>query len=75
MNILNKLKHENIVTLIGLKKLNNENYMILEYMNGGDLLHYLRINEEILKEANLFHFSIQIACGMKYLEEKNIIHK
>ena len=72
---MNKLKHENIVTLIGLKKLNNETFMIMEYMNSGDLLNYLRINEKLLEEENLFNFSLQICCGMQYLEEKNIIHK
>ncbi len=72
---MNKLKHENIVTLIGLKKLNDETFMIIEYMNSGDLLNYLRINEKLLEEKNLFNFSLQICCGMQYLEEKNIIHK
>ena len=49
--------------------------MIMEYMNSGDLLNYLRINETLLKEEDLFNFSLQICCGMQYLEEKNIIHK
>ena len=75
MKILNKLKHENIVTLIGIKKINNETFMIMEFMNGGDLLNYLRRNDKNLKEQDLFNFSIQIANGMKYLEENNVIHK
>jgi len=74
IKILNKLKHKNIVTLIGIKKINNETFMIMEFMNGGDLLNYLRRNDKNLKENDLFNFSIQIANGMKYLEENNIIH-
>jgi len=61
--------------LIGIKKLNDETFMIMEYMNSGDLLNYLRINDKYLEEKNLFNFSLQICCGMQYLEEKNIIHK
>lgn len=46
----------------------------MEYMNGGNLLTYIRVNEKILKEIDLFDMAAQIACGMNYLEEKKIIH-
>lgn len=47
----------------------------MEYMNSGDLLTYIRKNYSILNEVNLFDIAKQIANGMSYLEENNVIHK
>lgn len=75
MKILKELHHPHIITFIGLRKEDNESYIIMEYMNGRDLLTYLRRNKSNLKEGDLFYFSYQIADGMRYLEKKQIIHK
>ena len=75
MSILSSLQHPNIVRLIGLKKYKGELYMIMEFMNGGDLLQYIRKYEASLKENDLLDMAQQIALGMEYLEEKKIIHK
>ncbi len=75
VKILSKLEHTNIVSFIGLKEVNNETYMIMEYMNSGDLLTYLRTNESTLKEPDLFGIAKQVCSGMEYLEENKIIHK
>jgi len=75
MSILSSLQHPNIVRLIGLKKYKEELYMIMELMNGGSLLQYIRKYETSLKENDLLDMAQQIALGMEYLEEKKIIHK
>lgn len=75
VKILKSLKHPNIVEFIGLKKLNGEKYIIMEYMNGGNLLAYVRSHDESLKENELMDMAQQIANGMSYLEEQKIIHK
>ena len=73
--ILSSLQHPNIVRLIGLKKDKGELYMVMEFMNGGNLLQYIRKYEASLKENDLLDMTQQIALGMEYLEEKKIIHK
>ena len=75
ISILSGLQHANIVRFIGLKKYKGELYMIMEFMNGGDLLQYIRKYEASLKENDLLDMTQQIALGMEYLEEKKIIHK
>ena len=75
MSILNSLQHPNIVRLIGLRKYKGELYMIMEFMNGGNLLEYIRKYEASLKENDLLDMAQQIALGMEYLEEKKVIHK
>jgi len=72
---LSSLQHPNIVRLIGLKKLNGETYMVMEFMNGGNLREYIRKYETIIQESDLFDMAQQVALGMEYLEEKKIIHK
>ena len=47
----------------------------MEYMNSRDLLSYIRANDKNFKETELFTMAKQISCGMKYLEENNILHK
>ena len=39
---MSRLKHENIVRLIGICVEDSRNLLILELMEGGDLLKYLR---------------------------------
>lgn len=73
--ILKKLKHQNVVTFIALQQIDGEVFMIMEFMNGGSLLSYIKQNEKSLTEEILMNMAEQICCGMQYLEENNIIHK
>lgn len=75
VNILNRLKHEHIVSFIGIKVIKGESYMIMEFMNSGNLLTYVREKGNELGEQNLIDFAEQISSGMEYLEQNNVIHK
>lgn len=76
IEILSKLRpHPQIVTLVGIKELYGEQYMLMEYMDGGDLLSYIRNNESSLQESDLFNVTTQIVDGMIYLEENKVIHR
>ena len=74
INILKSLKHKHIVTFIGVAKYQGENYIIMEFMNHGSLLNYIRVNHNITQQT-LKDMALQIADGMSYLEEKDIIHR
>lgn len=74
-SILSSLHHENIVRFIGIKKHEDSLYIVMEFMNSGSLLDYIRKNDANLKESKLFNMAHQIASGMAYLAEKKIIHK
>lgn len=73
ITILKTVKHPNIVEFIGLKEVNDQIFIIMEFMNGGSLLQYIRQHEN-LKESDLVNMMQQIANGMAYLEQKKIIH-
>ena len=57
----------------GIKEVNGQLYMIMEFMNNGSVLEYVRSTQ--LTESTLKDMALQIAFGMSYLEEKGIIHR
>lgn len=59
---------------IGLKELNGQIYIVMEFMNNGSLLDYIR-KQEYVKEHQIISMAVQIALGMSYLEERGIVHK
>jgi abelson tyrosine-protein kinase 1 len=76
-NLLKKLKHKNLVQLIGMCTRDDPFYIIMEFMEGGNLLDYLR-DPEKRKELDfpiLVYFAAQVASAMMYLEEMKLIHR
>lgn len=75
VDVLSALKHPNIVEFIGIKNLDNKIYIIMEYMNHGNLLSYIREEETLPSEDKLLDMTKQIVDGMTFLEEKGVIHR
>ena len=74
-NIMRKLSHINILKVFELiidDDFNNI-YIILEYIENGDLSRYL--NGSPLNEMYSNDFSIQIKNGLEYLLTNNILHR
>ena len=68
-----KLKHDNIVEFLGISLENKS--IILELMEGGQLLDYLRSNKNDLTLWDLINISHDIVKGCEYLEQKNFVHR
>ena len=74
--ILKKLSHPNIVQLYGVCTNEEPICIVLESMENGDLLDYLRgARGRELKFAELVKIATQVAGGMAYLEQQNCIHR
>ncbi|XP_042904175.1 proto-oncogene tyrosine-protein kinase ROS isoform X2 [Parasteatoda tepidariorum] len=79
--LMSNFKHEHILQLLGVCFDNNANFIILELMEGGDLLSYLRSNRPmIVQNSNLtlddlLIISIDVAKGCKYLEDLHFVHR
>lgn len=76
---LNKLKHENIVRIKGFENTKNNNYVIIEYCNGGNLFDYKQFYEKTTK-TTINEFFIQkiirqIADGLEFMHSKNVVHR
>lgn len=44
---MNNFKHKHILQMLGICTDNNPNFIIMELMEGGDLLSYLRSNRSL----------------------------
>uniref|UniRef100_A0AAY5KFP8 Tyrosine-protein kinase n=1 Tax=Esox lucius TaxID=8010 RepID=A0AAY5KFP8_ESOLU len=73
--ILKQYDHPNIVKLIGVCTQQQPIYIIMELVQGGDFLSFLRCEGHNLKSKMLVKMAENVASGMEYLENKKCIHR
>ncbi|KAL0880126.1 hypothetical protein ABMA27_002609 [Loxostege sticticalis] len=79
--LMSNFKHEHILRLLGVCLDNDPNYIIMELMEGGDLLSYLRkkraslYTPESLTLLDLFNMCVDVTKGCRYLEEMHFVHR
>ncbi|XP_054992516.1 proto-oncogene tyrosine-protein kinase ROS isoform X2 [Sorex araneus] len=80
-HLMSKFNHPNILKQLGVCLLNEPQYIILELMEGGDLLTYLRkarmttSHGPLLTLVDLIDLCIDISRGCVYLEQMHFIHR
>ena len=84
IKFMTRLKHENVVQLLGIC-LQGDVFIVMEYMENGDLNQYLHKCEiappgsppgkNQLTPSTLLYMALQIANGMKYLASFHFIHR
>ena len=55
--------------------LSNNYMMVLQYANQGNLREYLKNNFNSLQKNDKIQMALDIACGLKCLHSKEIIHR
>ncbi|XP_071826529.1 tyrosine-protein kinase Fer-like isoform X4 [Apostichopus japonicus] len=73
--ILKNYNHPNIVKLIGVATDRHPIYIVMELVQGGDLLKLLRDDSKTLSVPERIKMSEDAASGMAYLEGKSCIHR
>ncbi|CAH1728224.1 unnamed protein product [Chironomus riparius] len=73
--ILKQYDHPNIVKLIGICVQKQPIMIVMELVEGGSLLTYLRKNSATLDQQQMMGICRDTAAGMRYLESKNCIHR
>ena len=73
---LTKISHPNVIKLIGISTLRSPIALIMEYIDNGNLLSFLRVrsNKSSLKISQQLALAESIARGMVQLEHSNIVH-
>ncbi|NXC72157.1 ROS1 kinase, partial [Anhinga anhinga] len=80
-HLMSKFDHPHILKLLGVCLLNEPQYLILELMEGGDLLSYLRgarkqkLQSPLLTVTDLLDICLDICKGCVYLEKLHFIHR
>lgn len=64
--ILELVNHQNIVKLFYAFQDNDKLYLILEYLDGGELFHHLAM-EKFMSEKNASYYIAQMALAIRYL--------
>lgn len=73
--ILKQYDHPNVVKLIGICVQKQPIMIVMELVEGGSLLTFLRNNAVSLVIKQLLNMCRDAAAGMCYLENKNCIHR
>ncbi|KAM6409531.1 tyrosine-protein kinase Fes/Fps [Rhynochetos jubatus] len=73
--ILKQYNHPNIVRLIGVCTQKQPIYIVMELVQGGDFLSFLRSEGPQLRVKDLVRMTENAAAGMEYLESKRCIHR
>ncbi|XP_054270502.1 proto-oncogene tyrosine-protein kinase ROS isoform X2 [Macrosteles quadrilineatus] len=79
--LMSNFKHENILQLLGVCLDIDTFFIIMELMEGGDLLVYLRSHrplittESSLTLPDLLSMCVDVARGCRYLEEMHFVHR
>ncbi|XP_006030858.2 tyrosine-protein kinase Fes/Fps isoform X1 [Alligator sinensis] len=74
--ILKQYNHPNIVRLIGVCTQKQPIYIVMELVQGGDFLTFLRSDDSAqLRVKDLLKMTETAAAGMAYLESKHCIHR
>ena len=74
INSLKEINHLNIIELYEILEDEKNYYLILEYMNGGELFSYIIKNERLNEEITSY-FLYQIIKGIQSIHEKKICHR
>eukprot|EP00118_Oscarella_pearsei_P003506 m.14550 g.14550 ORF g.14550 m.14550 type:complete len:2329 (+) comp25813_c0_seq2:64-7050(+) len=77
---MGNFRHPNILQLFGVCIDSDPMYMIMELMEGGDLLTFLRgarqdIGPPLLTMSELLRIAQDICAGGKYLEQQRFVHR
>eukprot|EP00062_Callorhinchus_milii_P014320 gi/632963423/ref/XP_007897871.1/ PREDICTED: proto-oncogene tyrosine-protein kinase ROS [Callorhinchus milii] len=80
-HLMRQFDHPHILRLLGVCLLNEPQYIILELMEGGDLLTYLResrtvpLRRSLLDVTDLLDISLDVSKGCTYLEKMHFVHR
>lgn len=75
MQLISKLRHENVVRYYTVEKSNTAVFLVMELISGGTVFDFIQREFEKTNYWTISHRILQdIAIGMNYLHEQNIIH-
>jgi serine/threonine protein kinase len=72
--ILKKIRHSNIIRLLEVFDSTKHILLVMEYANGGDLLHFVR-NVGKLPEYDTKHIFRQILYGLAHCHCRSVMHR
>lgn len=75
INIMKELTHDNIMRLYEVHESQNSIYLILELLEGGELLDYISKHKGKMKVIEYKHIMRSILLALRYMSSKKIMHR
>mmetsp|Transcript_9395 Transcript_9395/g.7172 ORF Transcript_9395/g.7172 Transcript_9395/m.7172 type:complete len:165 (+) Transcript_9395:216-710(+) len=75
IEILKMCQHPNIIRLLDVFENHKYFYIVLEYLEGGDMYDYLKERQFALGEERARELTECIACALYYLHSYGIVHR
>jgi len=75
IELMGKLNHKNVLKLYEVYESENSIYLVVDILNGGELLNNLRRNHIILKEIDRAKIMRNILLALNHIHEKGIMHR
>ena len=74
--VMTGLSHPHLVQLIGVSLDKKPEFIVIEFMQKGSLVDYLRSRgRAIIRKQDQLRFARDVADGMAYLEDKDLVHR
>ncbi|KAK4757823.1 hypothetical protein SAY87_019124 [Trapa incisa] len=73
IDLLSQFEHENIVQYYGTDKDSSNLYIFLEFVTRGSLANLYKTYN--LQDSQVSAYTRQILCGLKYLHDRNVMHR
>ena len=73
--LLEGLKHENIISLITVNETANNIYLIIDYCSNGKIFDYIKAKKLEKTPELILNFTRELFSGFRYLYNNNIIHR
>ncbi|XP_019089454.1 PREDICTED: serine/threonine-protein kinase STY17-like [Camelina sativa] len=73
--IMRKVRHKNVVQFIGACTRSPNLCIVTEFMTRGSLYDFLHKHKGVFKIQSLLKVALDVAKGMNYLHQNNIIHR
>ena len=76
-NVMNALRHKNLVKLLGVVSRERPFYIVTEFMSHGNLQDFLRAKQSpsLTIVPVLLKFAVDVSAAMQYLESRSFIHR
>lgn len=75
IDVLKMSKHPNIVSLIDLFESQETYFMVMEYMQGGDLFDYAQTRKFRIPESDVKRIAHEIGLAIQYLHSLGVVHR